>query len=123
MKTLFSDKRQFILVSIALVASSALSWSIPYGEMDMIGRPFLLKWSVAGLVIGGVGTFVAKRRPMQTSVLVAVGFILSVIIRIVFDTIADPSSHNLLPFEIVIATIAVLPPAALGAWLATLLQR
>jgi len=54
---------------------------------------------------------------------VAAGFVLAVLGRVLVETSADPTSHNLWPFEVVIAGGIGLIGGLAGALIARLTQR
>jgi hypothetical protein len=54
---------------------------------------------------------------------VGAGILVPIIATIVVDTRRDPTSHNLLPFEILIGLVVGMPPALLGALLGGLTRR
>jgi hypothetical protein len=43
--------------------------------------------------------------------------------RVVIDTAADPTSHNLWPFEVVLAVVVSVPPICVGGLLAWVVRR
>ena len=77
-------------------------WRVPYGELDLpgglLGPTALFVIFVAGLckLFGSVTIWAV----IATVVAALVGV---VSVRIGLDTAADPTTHNLLPFELLIA--------------------
>jgi len=76
--------------------------------------------AVTALVLAIAAMGLALFRPgarWQTGAGIGFGLLLVVGLRIVVDSIRDPTSHNLWPFEVVSALVVGVPPAALGVLL------
>lgn len=58
-----------------------------------------------------------KRSPGFIALLISLGILLGMLSKILFDIIRDSSSHNLLPFELLLGFVIVLPAAFLGSFL------
>ena len=74
----------------------------------------------SGTLIGSlILTLILNKKPWIIGLLITLGIILSIIIRIIYDTLFwDSTSHNLAPFEVIIGGLQSLPTALLGAYLA-----
>ncbi len=95
-------------------------WRIPYSQVnlpDALLTPGLLA-VVAGAVLLRVKAMVTRQ-----SAFLAAGAAVpaAVVLRIVVETVADPTSHNLWPFEVVIASVLGMAAAGAGVLLARLL--
>jgi hypothetical protein len=49
--------------------------------------------------------FNTEKRPWEIALLITTGIMISIMCRIIFDGINDPSTHNLFPFEIIAALL------------------
>lgn len=81
-------------------------------------------FTVVALAVAAVGR--ALWRPgakWQTGGGVGFGWAVVVIVQIILDTARDPTSHNLAPFEILLALFFGLPPAVLGVLLGNFVRR
>jgi hypothetical protein len=130
-KRQLADGEQMKLTShLALALAFAVSflaiglpyWQIPYAHVSLpkslIGFGLL---TVAVLVTAS--RFVAGVRLLPTTLVIGASAPCAVIARVIYDTSTDPTSHNLWPFEIVIAIalgfVASLVGAAIGGLLAS----
>ncbi|MEO8031625.1 MAG: hypothetical protein ABJC74_16265 [Gemmatimonadota bacterium] len=118
---------RLIRLLMGVVAGTAacgiLLWPIPYSEVSLPGNPsgtsLLLAGGLAGFLAGTV-----VRPGLRAPILaVTLGFVLAVVLRVSVETSRDPTSHNLWPFEVVIAGLIGLAAAAIGVGLARSIQR
>jgi hypothetical protein len=97
---------------------------VRYEELNMFDSYF---WFVAGaltLISSFVYRLIFKENPLIIGIFVTVGVVISVIFRIINDSIfLDSSSHSLASLEIGFAAIHSLPPAFLGAYLAYIFKK
>lgn len=97
-------------------------WPIPYGKVnlpDALYGPGLIAVALAALLLRAfaVAPFWKVVRTMTASVAAAV------LLRVAVETAQDPTSHNLWPFELVIALALGLACAVPGAFAGHLLAR
>lgn len=107
---------------VAFLAVGLPYWSIPYGSVNL---PNALP--VLGLlVVGGVALFlVASTRlslGMSTGILGSTVPAV-VLVRVIVEVAGDPTSHNLWPFELVIAGVSGVVVAGAGALIGALWRR
>ena len=112
-------------VACSLLACFVLGvryWSAPYRDLDL---PSGLLQPELALVVAMAGwlQFVQPTRRLSTLALMALAPVGTVIVRIATDVARDPTSHNLFPFEIVIAAFVGLLAAGLGVGLGALARR
>jgi len=109
--------------TIALLGVGFPYWQIPYAQVSLpnsLFGPGLAAVFVVALLLRAFG--VAKFAVAW--LLVAASVPGAVMARVAIDTAADPTSHNLWPFELVIAVFVGLAAALAGALLGSLfLQR
>lgn len=124
MENFFKHERSILIIGLGLIVAGIFHWTIPYSELNMFSQPFILKWSISSSLIGALGVVVLKKSQLSSSLLTTSGFILAVMFRVIYDTtLIDSTSHNLWPFEVVIASIIVLPASLIGAFISSLLMK
>jgi hypothetical protein len=106
-----------------LLACGLPLWPIPYREVSMPGNPAVSDWLLLGALAGLFAGYLLRQRMRVPVVAVAAGFVLAVLGRVQVETGRDPTSHNLWPFEVIIAGGIGLVAAVIGVSLARLLQR
>lgn len=106
-----------------LLACGLPLWPIPYREVSMPGNPSTATWLLLGALAGLLAGHLLRQRKRNAILAVAGGFVLAVLLRVAVETARDPTSHNLWPFEVVIAGGIGLMAATIGVGLARLLQR
>ena len=100
-------------VELIGVALGTLVCGLPYLFYGAESPPITITSVALAIAAGGLALFRPGAR-WQTGGGVGLGFVVVVVVQIVVDTRSDPTSHNLAPFEIVIALVLGLPPAVLG---------
>lgn len=97
-------------------------WGIPYSNLSL---PSALP--DAGLVVvallAALARIVSASRFWRTSLVVGAAVPAAVLARVVGDGILDPTSHNLWPFEIALASGPGFLAAAVGALIGGVLAR
>lgn len=93
-------------------------WRLPYNANIFADMPLLVGFAGLGVVTAVLAGSGAARLMRIFWVMLA-AFPTAVMIRVVVDTMKDPTDHNLWPFEIVIAAlfslVAVVPGLLIGA--------
>jgi hypothetical protein len=85
-----------------LLAVGVPYWQVPYSKVslpDTLIHPGLLVVVVAAAIARAIG----KQRFVPTLLVASAGVPCAVMARVVLDTSQDPTSHNLWPFELIIA--------------------
>lgn len=97
-------------------------WSLPYNEVNVpnsLMSAGMLVVVFASLLIRALGA----ASIWEISLVVGLSVPASVLARVNVETAADPTSHNLWPFEIVFAAAVGLPAALAGALIGSLIAR
>lgn len=115
--------RRAVAVLAGTLACGLPLWPIPYSQVSMPGNPSAGTWLATGALAGLLGGQLIRTGFRAPTLSVAGGFVLAVMIRVSVETARDPTSHNLWPFEVVIAGGIGLFAAALGVGVARLMQR
>jgi hypothetical protein len=107
---------------VAFLAIGLPYWSIPYGSVNL---PNALP--VLGLlVVGGSALFLVASRRLSLGM--SIGILgttvpAAVMARVIVEVAGDPTSHNLWPFELVIAGVTGVVVAGVGALSGALWRR
>ncbi len=110
------------VVELVGVALGTLVCGLPYLIYGATA-PSIAITSVA-LAVAAVGlALVRPGAKWQTGSGAGIGFVVVIVVQIIVDYSRDPTSHNLAPFEILIALVIGLPPAILGVLLGRLVTR
>lgn len=89
-------------------------WQIPYSQVSLPAS--LQNWSLAVVLIASAAPRWLPRTPFRPAWLAAGTAVPALVLaRVAFETAIDPTSHNLWPFEVVIAAALGLVVAAAGA--------
>jgi nitrate/nitrite transporter NarK len=115
------DREGIILLVGTTLAAGALHWTVPYGEVDYTGARYLTTWMIIAVIAGFLGATFLRKSTKHSTMLVTMGFLLTVLLRVAYGGFQDPTSHNLFPFELMITLAIALPPAFIGAWLGNML--
>ncbi len=99
-------------------------WFQPYNQTTVLGVNI---W-----VIMGIGAFLGalclivflSEPPSKIAWLVVLGVMIAILARILYDTLFwDSTSHNLAPFEFLLAGFVTIPSAFTGAYLGLLIKK
>lgn len=110
------------VVELIGVALGTLLCGLPYLIYGATAPPITI--TAVALAVAAAG--LALLRPgarWQTGSGVGIGFVVVIVVQIIVDYSRDPTSHNLAPFEILIALVIGLPPAILGVLLGRFVRR
>jgi hypothetical protein len=119
----FSDTLWLSVAFVLSVLATGLPfWFTPYRDVALpttLIAPVLLVPAVCAMLL------VAYRKaPWLRAVLItAASLPVAVLLRIVVETTMDPTSHNLWPFELIIATMLGLVPAGIGGLAGWVIRR
>ena len=120
-----SDRRAMWLVSgfaAGLLLTGIPYWLLPYNANYFVDPLQLLGFVGLGAVTAALAASgVARFRKIFWAMLAA--FPAAVAIRVVFDTMEDPTDHNLWPFELIFAAIASLVAVVPGLLVGALAAR
>jgi hypothetical protein len=104
-----------ILTFVAcLVLTGIPYWSPAYNVLQL-PEGLLGPSALAVLLLAGLCRVFAPARTLAVAGIVCAAMVVVVWVRIEMDTAIDPTTHNLLPFELVLAAIVGLALGAIGA--------
>ncbi len=80
-------------------------WQIPYAKLSLPNTLYGPDLFVIGAIAFAVRAF-AQARLAPTIFIIGASVPAAVLVRVVVETTKDPTSHNLWPFEVIIAAVA-----------------
>lgn len=100
-------KRSLILIISGLISSAIVYWPLAYGEhFELLG---IGHWTWTGILAGTVcliSGFIIRSNPLKYTHWIILGVVVTVMLRVVFDTLfIDKTHHNLWPFEVISAMV------------------
>ncbi|MGN6152916.1 MAG: hypothetical protein ACTHOH_13050 [Lysobacteraceae bacterium] len=120
------DRRKLVSLGIAFAAAALVVgvpyWSIP---LQQLALPRVI-WNarlVACAAFAAVACVVGPVRAWIAGLVVAMAVPVAVLVRVAIDTAADPTAHNLWPFEVALALGPGLLAGTAGAVAGALLVR
>ena len=119
-----SSLRRFLLAIAAGILSCGIPlWPIPCKSVSMPANPSAAVWLLGAACSGALAVALLRLRARTAVLAVALGFVLAVMGRVTWETNQDPTSHNLWPFEVVIAGGIGLAGALVGVLLVRVVDR
>lgn len=110
------DSKFWLVFALGFFVAALTHWNLPYEELDLMGNGVAYRW----IAYSGVISLIAHLRYQVLSGRVAfwtaIGFIAAVFLRIIYDLFRDSSTHNLWPFEILLAFVLTFLPAFIVGW-------
>ena len=98
-------------------------WFQAYNETTLFGFSIWALMSGASFIGALAYRLFIPQKPLRIALWVAIGVVLAVLLRIVYDTtFYDASSHNLAPFELAFTGLLTFPAAFLGALLGQIVK-
>lgn len=118
-------------IQITTIITGLLIGSVAYhlnieNEKIMSLPSYQVSWvSISFGTLSGafLTSILSMEKTSKVALLIFAGIILSIIIRIAYDTFFTSKTHNLLGLEIIVYSILCLPAAFIGAFLGRFIAR
>jgi len=112
----------FWLIAAFLISFFAVGfpyWQIPYAKVSLPSTLYGTSLLVVG-VLAAVARAIGKARLLAVILAVGAAVPAPILVRITVDTAKDPTSHNLWPFEFIIAAVIGVLCSSAGALVGSL---
>lgn len=123
MNAIKDKKNQLMVIFLGLLYATITYWPVIYLDLNMVSRIIFLIWFSGALVIGCLSVILFRNEGLRSAVFVTMGFVLAVVLRIIYDSIGDVTSHKLAGIEVFIAVIYAFPGALVGAIIGMVIQK
>lgn len=108
-------RTNYWITLIGLIIGAFCYWRIPYKDLDYLDINLFFLVGITTLVGFLISKFVFDQKPVKIGINIMLGVVLSVVIRILYDSILwDSTSHNLAPFELLFSVLHTLPGIIFG---------
>ena len=109
------------LFLIAVITAGGPIWFISYDSFTT--KRVILISGILTVVLALLSSLLTNEQNKKIIYTIVSGFIVATIIKIIIDSISDPSSHNLLPFEIIYYMVIAFLSAGIGVSVGLLIKR
>jgi hypothetical protein len=118
------NKETIWALVVGVIIGGISYWFNPYNVMEIGGISIYMIMSV-GSFFGAVGlAFRFKQDAFKIARALTSGVLISVVLRVLYDTtFIDASSHNLVPFELIMAGFVAFTCSIIGAFITSKLKR
>lgn len=107
------------IILIGVIIGAISYWFNPYNDLYFLGIHIWILMGVGAFLGAILSRLLFLTKTSKCALFLTLGILISVLLRIIYDiTFWDPTSHNLAPFEIIIAALITLPASFLGSFLA-----
>lgn len=96
-------------------------WSLPYSELDM-GSAFV-RWSLVILVASFIFQLFFELIFKKLVISAVISITAVIVVRVIIDMYDDPSTHNLLLLEVLIAAFIAVISSTAGLFFANLINQ
>ncbi|PSL01723.1 hypothetical protein [Cecembia rubra] len=117
------DTRMLLVFGLAFLVAALTNWTVPYEDLGLMEDGSALRWAFYAAVLSLISHFRHNQLSGKVAIWIAMGFVTAVILRIVFDIFNDSSTHNLWPFEVVLALGITFAPAFVVGLVFKVVQR
>lgn len=117
------DTGTLLVFGLAFLVAALTYWTVPYEDLGPLEDGSALRWAFYAAVLSLISHFRHKQLSGRVAIWIAMGFVVAVILRIVFDIFNDGSTHNLWPFEVVLTLGITFVPAFVAGLVFKVVQR
>lgn len=122
LKRIWDKYPNWCIILIAMLVAGLSYWTIPYEKMD--NDIMYILWTISAFITASILTYFSPEKIVKQALLTTAGFEIAIIVRAIYDmTFVDPTSHNLIPFELVINGFLAFIPALAGAFIIGMIIR
>ena len=119
-----NDRLHWLYLSavVSFFAVGIPYWKIPYNEVNLIDvllTPVLIIVVISAMLV----RIYTKLSFLRITSVVGLSVFAAIMARVLFEVVKDPTSHNLWPFEVMIALIVGLTSAAAGTLIGRLVAE
>ncbi len=107
---------KYQLILLGFLCGALSSWLNPYNEPRVYGMSVHIIMGVLMLLSAVAMGYRKTMSPPRTALFLVIGFMIAYVLRIVWDISQDSSAHNLLPLELILVLVIIVPVSLAGAY-------
>jgi len=105
------DTKMLLICGLAFLIAALTYWTVPYKDLGLMENGSALRWAFYAAVLSLISHFGHKHLSGRVAIWITMGFVVAVILRIVFDILNESSIHHLWFFELVLTVGVTFIPA------------
>ena len=111
------QKKHLPSIALGFVVGAFGYWTADFSEDGEFARVIYSILGPGAVICSVISFAVRKKSPGFIALLISLGIVLGMLSKIGYDIAKDSSSHDMLPFELLLGLVIVLPAAFLGSFL------
>lgn len=111
------QKKHLPSIALGFVVGAIGYWTADFSQKGEFSRVIYSFLGPGAFICSVISFSLRKRSPGFIALLISFGILLGMLSKILFDIARDSSSHDMLPFELLLGLVIVLPAAFLGSFL------
>lgn len=112
-----NEKKHLPIIALGLFVGALGYWTADFSIDGEFSRVIYSILGPGAFICSVISFSVRKKYPGFIALLVSFGIMLGMLSKILYDIAQDASSHDMLPFELLLGLVIVLPAAFLGSFL------
>ncbi|MBA4300672.1 hypothetical protein SAMN03080617_00233 [Algoriphagus alkaliphilus] len=110
-------KKHLPSIALGFVVGTLGYWTADFSEDGEFARVIYFYLGPGAFICAVIAFSLLKRSPGFIALMVSLGVFLGMLSKIFYDILRDSSSHDMLPFELLLGLVIVLPAAFFGSFL------
>lgn len=110
-------KKHLPSILLGFVVGALGYWTADFSEEGEFSRVIYSILGPGAFICSVISFSLRKKSPGFIALLISLGIMLGMLSKILYDVFRDSSSHDMLPFELLLGLVIVLPAAFLGSFL------
>ncbi|WP_111668859.1 hypothetical protein [Algoriphagus litoralis] len=111
------QKKHLPTIALGLVIGAIGYWMADFSEKGEFSRVIYFFLAPGAFVGAAISFSLRKKSPGFIALLISFGVVLGMLSKILYDLARDINSHDMLPFELLLGLVIVLPAAFIGSYL------
>lgn len=111
------EKKHLPIIGLGFFVGALGYWTADFSYDGEFSRVIYSILGPGAFICAVISVFLRKKSPVFIALMISLGVMLGMLSKIFYDIIRDSSSHDLLPFELLLGLVIVIPAAFLGSFL------
>jgi hypothetical protein len=105
------------IIALGIFVGALGYWTADFSIDGEFSRVIYSILGPGAFICSVISVFVRQKSPGFIALMISLGVMLGMLSKILYDIIRDSSSHDMLPFELLLGLVIVFPAAFLGSFL------